>query len=219
MTRRFQIHPPAASHTISEDGAKITIRAEPNTDWWRVPPPNTIDSRTGAFYGLTIDATRDFSASLWIRGDWGTQYDQGCLMLLTGNGSDVKGNWIKVGVEVEDGAEHSGAVVTSPWSDWHITKAPHSTSTAGDSSYALHMKIVREGPQLTVSQHFAILGKGEPAEADLVKIREVRGFDVDADGKPQAKEGDKWRIGPMVCGPKNPQGTVAEFHNFSFRYL
>ncbi|KAJ6504485.1 hypothetical protein DFH09DRAFT_1201243 [Mycena vulgaris] len=216
----FVLNPPAASHTISADGKKITIRALPKTDWWRVPPPESIESRTGAFLGLTIDATRNFSASVWIRGGWGTQFDQGCLMLLAGNSSDVKGDWIKAGVEVETGKEYIGAVVTSPWSDWAIAPAAHSTSTLGDSSYALYMNIVREGPLLTVSQHLAPHGAGPaPADADLVKIREVRGFNVDVQGKAQAKEGDKWRVGAMVCGPMNPDGTVAEFENFSFKYL
>ncbi|KAJ7155860.1 hypothetical protein C8R46DRAFT_434708 [Mycena filopes] len=214
----FVLNPPAASHTISADGKKVTIRALPKTDWWRVPPPEPVESRTGAFFGCTIDATRNFSASVRIRGEWGTQFDQGCLMLLAGNSDDVKGDWIKVGVELETGKEYIGAVVTSPWSDWAIAPAAHSTSTLGNSSYALYMKIEREGPLLTVSQQLVLLGEST-VEPDVVKIREVRGFNVDVDGKAQAKAGDKWRIGPMVCGPMNAEGTIAEFESFSFQYL
>ncbi|KAJ6471882.1 hypothetical protein C8R45DRAFT_1013464 [Mycena sanguinolenta] len=218
----FTLNPPAASHTISSDGKKISIRALPKTDWWRLPAPERVESRTGAFFGMTIDATRNFSASVWIRGEWSRQFDQGCLMLLAGSDSDVKGDWIKAGVEVETGREYIGAVVTSPWSDWAIAPADHSTSTLGDSPYALYMKIVREGPLLTVSQHLAAHGGtgAEPDSTDLIKIREVRGFNIDLEGKPLAKEGDKWRIGPMVCGPTNADdGTLAEFQNFSFQYL
>ncbi|KAF7371169.1 hypothetical protein MSAN_00752400 [Mycena sanguinolenta] len=133
LDKNFTLNPPAASHAISSDGKKLSIRALPKTDWWRAPPPEPVDSRTGAFFGMTIDATRNFSASVWIRGEWGTQFDQGCLMLLAGSSSDVKGNWIKVGVEVETGREYIGAVVASPWSDWAIAPAAHSTSTLGDS--------------------------------------------------------------------------------------
>ncbi|KAJ7114017.1 hypothetical protein C8R44DRAFT_881571 [Mycena epipterygia] len=216
----FVLNPPAASHTISSDGHKLTMRALPKTDWWRLPPPDSIDSRAGAFFGLTIDATRNFSAGVWVRGEWALQFDQGCLMLLGGNSSDAKGDWIKAGVEVETGREYIGAVVTSPWSDWAIAPAEHSTSTLGDSSYALYMKIVREGPLLTVSQHLSPHRAAlEPAAADLIKIREVRGFNVDVEGNAQAKDGDKWRIGVMVCGPMNPNGTVAEFEDFSFQYI
>ncbi|KAJ6580751.1 hypothetical protein B0H19DRAFT_1228341 [Mycena capillaripes] len=217
----FVLNPPAASYTISDDGRKITIRAPPKTDWWRLPPPDSVESRSGSFFGLTIDAMRNFSASVWIRGEWGLQFDQGCLMLLAGNSSDVKGDWIKAGVEVETGEEYIGAVVTSPWSDWAIAPAAHSTSMLGDSTYALYMKIVREGPLLTVSHKFAIEGatEVEPSAEDTVKIREVRGFNVDVEGKPQAKEGDKWRIGVMTCGPTNAKGLVAEFEYFSFQYL
>ncbi|KAJ7777082.1 hypothetical protein B0H16DRAFT_1504282 [Mycena metata] len=216
----FVLNPPAASHTISADGKTVTIRALPKTDWWRVPPPESIESRTGAFFGLPIDATRNFSASVRIRGEWGTQFDQGCLMLLAGNSTDVKGDWVKAGVELETGKEYIGAVVTSPWSDWAIAPAAHSTSTLGDSSnsYALYMKIDREGPLLTLSQKLVLHGETE-GEGDVVKIREVRGFNVDVEGNPQAKQGDKWRIGPMVCGPMNADGTVAEFDSFSFQYV
>ncbi|KAJ6621528.1 hypothetical protein B0H10DRAFT_1789824 [Mycena sp. CBHHK59/15] len=217
---RFELNPLAASHTISADGKKVTIRALPKTDWWRVPPPDSIESRTGALFAFPIDAMRNFSASVWIKGEWGTQFDQGCLMLLTSVGDDVKGDWIKAGVEVETGQEYIGAVVTSPWSDWAIAPAAHSTSTLSDSSYALYMKIVRQGPLLTISHHLAPrVSESQPAEDKLVKIREVRGFNVDAEGKAQAKEGDQWRVGVMVCGPMNSDGTVGIFENFSFHYL
>jgi hypothetical protein len=112
------------------------------------------------------------------------------------------------------------AVVTSPWSDWTIAPAAHSTSTLGDSPYALYMQIVRQGPLLAVSQHLSPHGVGPgPPAADLVKIREVRAFNVDVHGSAQAKEGDKWRVGVMVCGPNNSNGTLAEFENFTFEYI
>ncbi|KAJ7230355.1 hypothetical protein GGX14DRAFT_410510 [Mycena pura] len=206
----FTLNPPAAALTISHDGKKADIHAHPKTDWWRVPPPEPVESRTGAFFSRTVDATRNFAAGVWVRGTWGVQFDQGCLMLLASAGSGVEGDWIKAGVEVETGREYISAV-----------PAPHSTSTLGDSPYAVYIKIVREGPLLSVSQHFSAAGATEtpPAEGDLVKYREVRGFNVDALGNAQAKEGDLWRIGPMVCGPMNDHGTKAEFSYFSFEYL
>ncbi|KAJ7080833.1 hypothetical protein B0H15DRAFT_953432 [Mycena belliarum] len=220
LDQDFVLNPPAKSHTISADGKKLSMRALPKTDWWRLPPPDSVDSRSGAFFGLTIDATRNFTAGVWIRGEWALQFDQGCLMLLAGHSSDAQGDWIKVGVEVETGREYLGGVVTSPWSDWAISPAAHSTSTLGDSPYALYMQIVREGPLLTVSQHLSPHGvTSAPAAADLIKIREVRGFNVDVQGKPQAQQGDKWRVGVMVCGPTNADGTAAEFENFAFQYL
>ncbi|KAJ7811251.1 hypothetical protein B0H14DRAFT_2860696 [Mycena olivaceomarginata] len=209
----FTLNPPALSHTISDHGSHLSLAPYPRP---------TGGARTGAFLGLTIDATRDFSAGVWIRGEWGVQFDQGCLMLLAGDSDDVAGDWIKAGVEVETGRVYrviSGptsysAVVTSPWSDWAIAPAEHSTSTLGDppSPYALYMQIVREGPLLTVNQHIAQRTPDEggkaPSSEHLIKIREVRGFNLDAAGKPQAKEGDKWRVGPM-----------AEFWGFELRYL
>ncbi|KAJ7832757.1 hypothetical protein B0H14DRAFT_2802456 [Mycena olivaceomarginata] len=217
----FTLNPPALSHTISDHGSHLSLRALPKTDWWRVPPPapGPVESRTGAFLGLAIDATRDFSAGVWIRGEWGVQFDQGCLMLLAGDSDDVAGDWIKAGVEVETGREYIGAVVTSPWSDWAI--APRRTLHLHSRRPAL--AIVREGPLLTVNQHIAQRtpddGGKAPSSEHLIKIREVRGFNLDAAGKPQAKEGDKWRVGPMVCGPTNEAGLKAEFWGFELRYL
>ncbi|KAJ7269869.1 hypothetical protein C8J57DRAFT_1130938 [Mycena rebaudengoi] len=218
--QHFVLNPPAASHTISPDGNKITIRALPKTDWWSAPPPKAIESRTGALFALPIDATRDFSASVWIRGELNSQFDQGCLMLLAEDSNDVKGDWLKAGVELESEQEWIGAVLTSPWSDWAISPAAHPTSTLGQSPHALFMRFVREGPTLIVTQHLAPhITASPPAETDLVKLRKFRGFNVDVEGNPRANVGDKWRIGVMVCGPKNPDGAVAEFEKFSFEYL
>lgn len=104
----FTCHPVASSYKISQTGTSVTIRALPKTDWWRVPPPESVESRTGAFLARTIDATRDFQVGVWIKGEWGVQFDQGCLMLLTGDSDDLKGNWVKTGVELESGKEYIG---------------------------------------------------------------------------------------------------------------
>lgn len=110
----FTFNPPAKSHRISDHGRKVTITAVPNTDWWRIPRPDNIDSRTGTFFSIPLDATRNFEAGVWIRGAWGTLFDQGTLMLLTGSGDDgLGGNWIKTGVEMEDGKEWIGCVHSS----------------------------------------------------------------------------------------------------------
>jgi len=142
-------------------------------------------------------------------------------MLLAGDSDDLKGNWVKTGVELESGKEYIGAVVTSAWSDWSIAPSTHTTSTSASShAYALYMSIVRKGPLLTIKQHLAPQPSHMPPdESEQVMIREVRGFHVDNDGQPLAKEGDKWRVGVMVCGPMNERGTTAEFRNFVFQYL
>ncbi|KAJ7600776.1 hypothetical protein C8J56DRAFT_911257 [Mycena floridula] len=213
----FKFNPPAHSHQISESGTKVTIRAVPETDWWRIPPPDSVNSITGTFLSTSIDATKDWEAGVWIRGEWGTLFDQGTLMLLTEQG---QGNWIKAGVEMENGKEWIGGVVTNPWSDWAIAPAEHSTSTLVEGSYAVYLHMVRKGPWITIYQHFGRhITHERPADEKLSKIREVRAFDVDSAGVANAKAGDKWRIGVMVCGPKNSNGTVAEFENFFFKYL
>nr|GAT42582.1 predicted protein [Mycena chlorophos] len=220
----FTVLPPATSNTISADGTHLTLQAKPVTDWWRVPPspsnPAGVESRTGALFAMPVDATRDFTAGVWIRGNWGVQYDQGCLMLVTSAG--VEGNWVKAGVEMEDGNEFVSAVVTSPWSDWSIEPATLSTSTATSSNTgAIYIQMTREGPLLTIKRYLSVSGPSDspPAATDLAKYREIRAFDLDETGKARSKQGDMWRIGCMVCGPKNESGTVAEFSGFSFDYL
>ncbi|KAF7317617.1 hypothetical protein MKEN_00849100 [Mycena kentingensis (nom. inval.)] len=211
FTGSFTIEPPAASHAISASGTHLTMRAVPETDWWRIPRskpyPSGVDNRSGALFARQVDATRDFTAGVWLRGGWGWG----------------AGNWVKAGVEMEEGKEFISCVVTSPWSDWSIEPATISTSTASSgpaNGGAIYIQITREGPLLTAKKFLSKAGPGDtpPAEADLIKYREVRGFDLDDAGKPRAKEGDLWRVGCMVCGPTNKDGTTAEFFNFSFEY-
>ncbi|KAJ7065466.1 hypothetical protein C8F01DRAFT_1351209 [Mycena amicta] len=222
---KFSLEPPAASHTISATGTQLSMRAVPLTDWWRIPPsppyPTGVENRDGALFARAVDAERDFVAGVWIQGSWGVQYDQGCLMLIT-SASGVQGNWVKAGVEMEEGSEFVSAVVTSPWSDWSIEPATISTSTSSSSAAgAIYIQITREGPLLTIKKYLSPSGPSDvpPADTELVKYREVRGFDLDDAGKARAKLGDVWRVGCMVCGPKNESGTEAEFFNFSFEYL
>ncbi|KAF7299221.1 hypothetical protein MIND_00870800 [Mycena indigotica] len=221
----FLLDPPASSHTISSSGKQLSLKALPSTDWWRIPgtaeQPNGVENRDGALFARPIDATRDFVAGVWIRGAWGVQYDQGCLMIIT-SATGTTGNWVKAGVELEDGKEFVSAVVTTPWSDWSIEPATISTSTSGSSSAgAIYIQISRQGPHLTVKKYLSSSGPSDsvPNETELVKYREVHGFDLNEAGKARASPGDVWRVGCMVCGPKNESGTEAEFFNFSFQYL
>ncbi|KAF7317600.1 hypothetical protein MKEN_00847100 [Mycena kentingensis (nom. inval.)] len=226
FTGSFTIEPPAASHTISASGTHLTMRAVPETDWWRIPPskpyPTGVESHSGALFARQVDATRDFTAGVWLRGGWGVQYDQGCLMVIT-SASGVQGNWVKAGVEMEEGEEFISCVVTSPWSDWSIEPAKISTSTASSgpaNAGAIYIQITREGPLLTVKK---FLSKAGPWDTPPAEARQISGGSWvqliwTTLGKPRAKQGDLWCVGCMVCGPTNKDGTTAEFFNFSFEY-
>lgn len=106
----FKLSPPALTHTLSDSDSKVYIQANPRTDFWRTPPSSKeddapADRRTGAFFAIPIAAEGDFEASVWIRGKWGVQYDQGCLMIIAGDGDGKGSSWIKAGVEMDGGKE------------------------------------------------------------------------------------------------------------------
>ena len=96
---------PADIHFIDE--YTVTIRAPPETDWWRVPkeePP--IDRRTGPLFATKIDPERPFRCGVWIKGGkWEKQFDQAALMFVQGNWENDKVSWIKSGIEMENGLE------------------------------------------------------------------------------------------------------------------
>jgi regulation of enolase protein 1 (concanavalin A-like superfamily) len=92
------------------DNLKLTTKEK--TDFWQK-----------TFYGFERDSghayltpvTGDFSASVIIRGDYQTLYDQAGLMLRID-----QHKWIKAGIEYTDGLMHFSVVVTNGNSDWSV---------------------------------------------------------------------------------------------------
>jgi len=217
----FSVLPAATSAEPTPTGGLI-LTAKPDTDWWHTPEPDPADRRTGPIYGLPIDGTKDWVCGVWIQGEWGTQYDQGCLMVIAGDeGDKLDFDWLKTGVELDGGKEWIGCVTASPWSDWSIALATQSTSTLNKNAHSVYIQITRTGSTLTVRHAFALNPSPTdiPADADLLMMREVKAFNVDASGAQKTQQGGKWRIGPMACGPKNGSGTKGHFEGFSFKYL
>jgi len=216
----FSVLPAASSAKPTPSGGLVLI-APPSSDWWHTPEPDPADRRTGTLYGLPIDGTKDWQCGVWIQGEWGTQYDQGCLMVIAGDEGDrLDFDWLKTGIELDGGKEWIGCVVASPWSDWSISLVPHTTSTLNKEPYSLYIQITRTGSTLTVRHAFVLNPKPSdiPPAEELLMMREVKGFNVDASGAQKTKSGN-WRIGPMCCGPQNTEGTKALFEGFSFKYL
>ena len=95
----------------SLDGDRLTVQAEPETDFWRV-----------THYGFTRDSGH-FAATgqtaLRFRGAFAAQYDQAGLMLRV----DAE-RWIKAGIELADGRAWLSVVVTNGVSDWSQQPAP-----------------------------------------------------------------------------------------------
>ncbi|KAG9218375.1 hypothetical protein CCMSSC00406_0007254 [Pleurotus cornucopiae] len=216
-SKSFRLSPPATSIRITPSTA--IIQALPNTDYWRIPASpgeEAANRHTGAFYAVPIDGNRSFEAGVWIQGKWGVQYDQGCLMVVADDSDGEESSWIKTGVEMDDGKQWIGGVVASHWSDWSIALASKNTSQLSEDPYWLFIRIVRLGTTVRVFHLFS----REPfdvqgASPELLMMREVKGFNHHSANLSH----HQWRVGVMVCGPKNDAGTEATFKDFYVKYL
>lgn len=96
------------------DDTGLTIITDAKTDFWRE-----------TYYGFTRDsghflgfATSDsFTASIRIRGEFRTLYDQAGLMVRI---DETK--WVKAGVEFTDGELFLSTVITDGKSDWSVSQ-------------------------------------------------------------------------------------------------
>ncbi|QMW06071.1 DUF1349 domain-containing protein [Spirosoma foliorum] len=101
----------------SEERDWLYLRAEGDTDFWRVTHYDFIRDN-GHFYYR--EQAGDFVASVKVSGQYKNQYDQAGLMLRLDNH-----NWIKTGIEYVDEQQQVSAVVTREFSDWSVCPQPH----------------------------------------------------------------------------------------------
>lgn len=99
------------------DGDRFVVEAREGSDFWEK-----------TFYGFchrdghAILAPWDGTEAIEVSFDLSSfteLYDQAGLMLWYG-----EDQWIKAGVEVNDGVAHVGAVVTNTYSDWSLSPVP-----------------------------------------------------------------------------------------------
>jgi len=99
------------------DGDRFVVEAREGSDFWEK-----------TFYGFchrdghAILAPWDGTEAIEVSFDLSSfteLYDQAGLMLWHG-----EDQWIKAGVEVNDGVAHVGAVVTDTYSDWSLSPVP-----------------------------------------------------------------------------------------------
>ncbi|MDQ0995223.1 regulation of enolase protein 1 (concanavalin A-like superfamily) [Phyllobacterium ifriqiyense] len=96
------------------DESGLTITTDAKTDFWRETYYGfTRDS--GHFLGFT--AGDSFTATIRIRGEYHTLYDQAGLMVRI---DDTK--WVKSGVEFTDGEPFLSTVITDGKSDWSVSE-------------------------------------------------------------------------------------------------
>ncbi|MGW0520895.1 DUF1349 domain-containing protein [Crossiella sp. NPDC003009] len=118
----------------SVSDGRLTVRAAPDTDFWRVTHYGFIRD-TGHFLGRRMPG--DFTASVTFRADYHDRYDQAGLMIRL----DER-NWIKTGIEL-DGRLWLSAVATREFSDWSVLPAPAGLR-------AVRLSVQRAGDAVTI---------------------------------------------------------------------
>ena len=100
----------------TSDENSITIKSEPETDFWRITHSGFIGDN-GHFYAQS--QAGDFQADVKVSGEYTSMYDQAGLMVRVDEAT-----WIKCGIEYMDGRQHVSAVVTREFSDWSMVLLP-----------------------------------------------------------------------------------------------
>ncbi|WP_017197858.1 DUF1349 domain-containing protein [Arthrobacter sp. M2012083] len=98
------------------DGRLLNIEAAKGSDFWQE-----------THYGFKRDSGHALLAPIDLQGSlevtfqttFGTLYDQAGLMIR-----NDEAEWIKAGIEINDGAPHAAAVVTRGQSDWSLSPTP-----------------------------------------------------------------------------------------------
>jgi uncharacterized protein len=153
---------------------KLTITADPDTDFWRVTRHDFIKDDAPFYYQ---DVTGDFTASVKVTGDYAALYDQAGLMLR-----ESASVWLKCGIEFLDGVQQASAVITRDFSDWSIVPLP-------DNPPAIWIRIERTSTAVEVSfsrdgQSYHLIRQGYLSAAPTLQIGMMcaapkgSGFDV-----------------------------------------
>ena len=165
-------HEPARV-TADEDGLHVTARE--GSDAWRITSYGFIHASEHA---LLATLEPESALEVQFRLDFSDQFDQAGIFVKVDDES-----WIKAGVELSDGEESLGAVVTQGTSDWSLAPVP---SWAGR---LVTVRGSRSGNALTVR-----------ARVDDEPWRLVRVAPLDADAIVTA--------GPFCCAPSRADLTV-----------
>lgn len=100
--------------TIDEDGLHVTARE--GSDAWRVTSYGFVHASEHA---LLTPLSPESALEVQFRLDFSDQFDQAGIFVRVDDES-----WIKAGVELSDGEESLGAVVTQGTSDWSLSPVP-----------------------------------------------------------------------------------------------
>lgn len=158
---------------LADDGLRVTARE--GSDAWRTTSYGFIHDTEHALLAPFEQGT---AVEVQFRLDFTHQFDQAGVFVRVDAAT-----WTKAGVELSDGTESLGAVVTRDVSDWSLAPVP---DWAGR---LVTIRASRSGDALTVR-----------ARAEDEAWRLVRVAPLGADATVQA--------GPFCCAPSRPGLTV-----------
>lgn len=123
----------------SGDAKQLTVKVDPNTDYWRITHYGFIRDN-GPFYYQEQEG--DFEATVKITGHYKELFHQAGLMIRIDNK-----NWIKTGIEYVDGVQNVSAVVTREFSDWSVVPRH-------DSPNSIWLKLLRQRDFVQIQYSF-----------------------------------------------------------------
>ncbi|BEI99031.1 hypothetical protein CcaverHIS631_0400740 [Cutaneotrichosporon cavernicola] len=160
---------------VQDGGASLKHISVGGTDWWRTTGRHSMD---GPVHGFWHEVGGGIEVSVELTVDPKVQYDQATLLLYVS-----PTQWVKAGIEFDDGALWNGAVVCNPYSDWSKTKRRPADSARYTISYSDNLVQIYLGDDM---------------------IRQVKWFgptrNNDADKGTEGQ--DKVFVGVMSCSPK-----------------
>lgn len=160
---------------VAQDGGDLLVTAREGSDAWRVTSYGFVHDTEHA---LLAPFAQDSAVEVRFVLDFSAQFDQAGIFVRVSEDT-----WTKAGVELSDGVESLGAVVTRGASDWSLSPVP------SWSGRTVTMRASRAGDALTVR-----------ARVDSEPWRLVRVAPLDPDAEVQA--------GPFCCAPTRSGLTV-----------
>jgi uncharacterized protein len=165
------------------ENGTLEVKTGNKTDFWRVTHYGFIRD-DGHVYGQNVAG--DCVASVRFSGDYQHLYDQAGLMLRI----DEK-NWLKTGIEFDEGKQKLSAVVTRDVSDWSVIPLEHAPNE-------VCLKLTRKGAAVKVEYSL------EGQKYEMLRLAYF----------PEGKA----MIGMMCCSPQR-EGFRATFKEFEVKNL
>lgn len=160
---------------VTADATGLHVTAREGSDAWRLTSYGFVHASEHA---LLAELAPESAVEVQFRLDFTDQFDQAGIFVRVDDET-----WIKAGVELSDGEESLGAVVTRSASDWSLSPVP------GWAGRLVTIRGSRSGDALTVR-----------ARVDDEPWRLVRVAPLDADAAVT--------VGPFCCAPSRSGLTV-----------